>query len=505
MSRMPLLCCVVLSGVLLGGCRSARERPHRSTAVGNPGDMTVSLGPAPASLDRARLSLRHVTLEDCVGGVHRLPGGTVDLLDDAPELPLPPLAAGLCGLGLEVAGALVVEGSLADGRPLRAELDLGALELGLDERLELRVPEGEVGPSLDLVLGAEGWLDPDWIPAGERVDVVPGDGLHGALVDRLRDGARLVDHQTETTVAQATDEPAPTQPDALVAVGAGGQLRLSFDGGASWAVDLRTGDGEEALDLEAVIAVPDHPLGPQAVAVGGRTEFRAVSITVGPEATEAPDLDREGLRAGTWTGQQFVVVGEQGAVSRSSDGLTWDEDPLLGDCDLLAVHSDGDSVLAAGVQGCAWASEDGGMAWTPLPELSDTALRLVRWEAAWVVLLEDGTVHWTVDPTAGWTPLELGEEVARDLLMDDVAVRILTGSSVLSTDDLTAVWDADGPGPELRQWVGAGERLLALTEDGTIVAAAPGAVDAPLAWETVGTAPRATSGALPYAFALWPR
>lgn len=504
MSRKRLLCCVVLSG-LVTGCRSARERPDRSTAVGNPGDMRVSLGPAPARLDTARLSLRHVTLEDCAGVVHRVPAGPLDLLSDDALLHLPPLAAGLCGLGLEVAGALVVEGTLLDARPLRAELDLGALELGLDERLELEVPEGEHGPTLDLVLGAGGWLDRDWIPAGERVDVAPGDGLHDALVDRLRDGARLVDRQTETTLGQATDEPVPTQPDALVAVGAGGQLQLSFDGGASWAVDLRTGDGEEALDLEAVIAVPDHPSGARAVALGGRTAFRAVTLTVGPEATEAPALDREGLRAGTWTGEQFVVVGEQGAVSRSSDGFTWDEDPLLGDCDLLAVHSDGNTVLAAGDQGCAWASEDGGMAWTPLPDLPATALRLVRWEASWVVLLEDGSVHWTPDPTAGWTPLELGEQAARDLLVDGLAVRVLTESSVLSTDDLSAVWGADGPGPELRQWVGAGERLLALTEDGTIVSAAPGAVDAPLVWETAGAAPRATNGALPYAFALWPR
>lgn len=505
MSRLRLLSCVVLSGVLLGGCRSARERPDRSTAVGNPGDMTVSLGPAPARLDRARLSLRHVTLEDCAGGLHRLPGGTVDLLDDAPDLPLPPLEAGLCGLELDVAGALEVEGTLDDGRPLRAELDLGALPLRLAERLELTVPEDEEGPALALVLGADGWLEPDWLPAGEEVVVAPGDGLHGALVDRLRDGAVVVDRETEATLGQATDAPSPTQPDALVAVGAGGLLQLSFDGGASWPVDLRTGDGDAALDLEAVIAVPDHPFGPRAVAVGGRMDFRAVKLTVGPEATEAPTLDRSGARAGTWTGEQFVVVGEEGTVSRSTDGHTWDEDPLLGDCDLLAVQSDGDRVLAAGFQGCAWASEDGGMSWAPVPDLPTTALRLVRWDAQWVVLLEDGSVHWTPDPASGWTALELGGELGLDLAVDGVAVRVLTSAAVLSTDDLSAVQRADGPGPDLRQWVQADETLLALTEDGSIVSAAAPTVDAPLSWETVGEAPRATSGALPFALAPWPR
>ncbi len=491
---------------LVWGCRSPRERDPRdqSTAVGNPGDMTVRLGPAPVALERALLPVARLTLTDCAGVAHAVaaPEAGLSLLE-GPGLALPALDGGLCGLALEPDGPLVLGGVLDDGRTFSATIDLGPLALAL-------AVDGDAGAegdaALALVLGDHGWLDAAWLPAEAPVVVAPGGALHDVVAAHLEGGLTLRDAATGAVLAQARERPPRDQPGALVAVGASGLLRLSFDGGASWAVSLDAPGEDPEQTLAAVVAVPDHPEGPRAVAVGGGEAFVGVQLTEGPEAAAAEPLDRGGALAVAWTGRQLVAVGPMGLVSRSDAGRLWDEDPSLDACYLTTVAAAGTAVVALGEAGCSFVSEDGGLAWTAAAALDQKVQQVVRVGGRWVARLDDGGVVDGGPALEAWTAVDLGGDSARELVVDGSGVlRILGHATTHATADLAAVVSAPDDGLDLRRWVAADTELVAMDADGRLHAAPLPAGTAAPDWSPRGTAPTAPDGSLPRAFAVWPR
>lgn len=506
--RNPLL---LTAACLLatGGCRSDEERGPRptpqSTAVGNPGDMTVSVVPvADLDLHSAVLRTDRIDVRTCAGPTVSLavPTGALDLdADYAVPLGLPESPVrlgGTCGLALGPTSRLLLDGTLTDdGRPLTATLELGAIAVDFEP------PSASDTPQLELSLGGPDWLRTEWLSGAGAVAITPGTSLHDTLVEALASGAAVYDRTTNTPLSTPPDHFPLTQPDALVAVGASGRVTFSFDGGAGW-TDLITPERTDPTAvLDAVAVAADHPDGPRAVAVGGAETARALKLTPGPEWYEADGVDAlPGLRDVVWTGTQFIAVGEAGTVTRSPDGVTWDLDPSVGDCDLLAVAVDGDDALAVGWEGCVYTSSDQGLSWDEGAPLAETGVAIAHIDGVWVVAGADGKLHWSATPDIEWLTKVVDDVALRDVTVSDGWVKAIGDEGIVFTEDFVDFPTVGATG--FRRWARTPTGLVALRNTGEVFAAP--ADDWTLEyWTLLGETGLDLDGIAPHDIAGWPR
>lgn len=145
---------------------------------------------------------------------------------------------------------------------------------------------------------------------------------------------------------------------ALIATGDGRILR-SADAGGTWAEAAPAGAPLLALD-----AAPDLSLA-LTVGAGGRL-LRSVDAGIGWAPVSSGTSVT--LRAVRIAAGAAWAVGDAGTVLRSGDGgATWTPSPSPTDVDLLAVDAIGDTVWIAGRQGAVFRSPDGGATWMAVP------------------------------------------------------------------------------------------------------------------------------------------
>lgn len=95
-------------------------------------------------------------------------------------------------------------------------------------------------------------------------------------------------------------------------------------------------------------------------------------VNQGPPVLRLPDL-----RDVVWTGTQFIVVGDYGALLTSANGTTWTPRNIATGRDLLAVGISGSQFMAAGEDGIILRSTDGA-SWTEVRRPDSPALNDVR-------------------------------------------------------------------------------------------------------------------------------
>ncbi|MCB9681731.1 MAG: hypothetical protein H6733_09690 [Alphaproteobacteria bacterium] len=149
MSHRPLFAVVAASLSVLSGCY---DGPREGIAVGNPGQ-GVTLRIQPQSDVTALSSMVHlaaVSAIGCDGSVTALYGPVAASAVGGTPLDLP--GTTLCGLRLELAEPLVVEGSSADGTTFSLALDV--------DRVDVSATMGFTTTAHPLVfmLGPDGWL-----------------------------------------------------------------------------------------------------------------------------------------------------------------------------------------------------------------------------------------------------------------------------------------------------------------------------------------------------------
>ena len=116
-------------------CGCVAGDPHQGTAVGNPGNLDVSVGDVPdeISLDRAEIHAADLVLLECSGGVAVVRVQTVlDALAPSPvEIPVP--SGTWCGVLLtldpEVLGQVVLAGTTDGGTTFTLDLNPGSIPL----------------------------------------------------------------------------------------------------------------------------------------------------------------------------------------------------------------------------------------------------------------------------------------------------------------------------------------------------------------------------------------
>lgn len=230
------------------------------------------------------------------------------------------------------------------------------------------------------------------------------------------------------------------------AVGTGGKIVRSEDGGKTWARQnvstIENLQGIAAWDAQTAVVVGNRGLafhttdggkewkpsvvpksdnpnkllrvriyGDTAWAVGEfggffRSDDKGATFTrVLPEKDSA-------FNAVTFRGQTGFVVGEFGSMFKTTDGgATWNPVELVNKVSLMAIdfRSDTDGV-AVGLSGTMMTTSDGGLTWTVLPELTREHLFDVHfYENKWVVVGDKG-VKLTSDADAkNWTVGKVSE------------------------------------------------------------------------------------------------
>ncbi|UXI70142.1 WD40/YVTN/BNR-like repeat-containing protein [Tahibacter amnicola] len=117
-----------------------------------------------------------------------------------------------------------------------------------------------------------------------------------------------------------------------------------------------------------------------AVGYNGGAEPAVIYVSTDGSTWEAREVDHHGeLNGVTWTGSQFVLVGEDGFVATSPDGTSWTPRRQGELTNLYAVRWVGDEYVALGYLGPSLRSSDG-RHWTPFqvghgftPPLTDIA------------------------------------------------------------------------------------------------------------------------------------
>lgn len=184
--------------------------------------------------------------------------------------------------------------------------------------------------------------------AGERLVAV---GERGIIL--LTDDIGKSWRQARVPVSVALTDAHFPQPDKGWAIGHGGVVLHSADGGASWVKQL---DGRQAAMIEQE----------EAKAEAARSGEEASRRLRDAERLVAEGADKPFLAVHFTDAKHGLVVGAYGLAFATADGgNTWQS--LKGRIDnprgrhLYGIHADGKSIYLAGEQGAFYHSEDGGL------------------------------------------------------------------------------------------------------------------------------------------------
>ena len=451
------------------GCRGSRG-PDHSTGVGNPGNMTVELGPTTdLVLDTTEWSVSRVAVRLCDDVEVIVESSDAPFsVDGAVSIELPGIGGSsmVCGLRVDGGQPLVVEGEGAGGGVFDAALAVGPIEVDFAVPLAI-----DSETRLELILGAEGWLDAAWLgldPAAP-VTIDVDHPQHDAIVDRLST-ASVSDRQTGEVLA-TTEDVAAVPLSLHVTVGYGGWMMGSFDDGRTWSQLRAPDDDAPSSHLYGVAAAPGTAESPVLVAVGGEEEGLVVVSTDG-STFEARSIATFGLRDVVWDAGQFIAVGRDGRVATSTDGDDWALLDPLGDCHFSSVAAKAGVVVAVGTEdgtsGCVWRSEDLAQSFEVLAALSTPGLRVTMDADDLVVIGEDGKLNHMPTGGSSWSTLVVDDPYLHDVVLRDGWVKVLGDDGVYYVEDWATVVPGETAG--FVRWVPTldDRDLLAVTEDGEV-------------------------------------
>ena len=250
-------------------------------------------------------------------------------------------------------------------------------------------------PSLTAVNPAQSYLL-GIAQAGQRLVAV---GERGLII--LSDDLGVTWQQASSPVSVTLTAVRFADAEHGYAVGHGGSVLVSQDGGTHWTASLdgrraaqtllvaaqAQGNPREITEAERLVEDgPDKPFldlwveGPEDAYVIG-----AFGLALRPRdggKSWQPWLQRNAnpgglhLNAIRSRGQRVVIAGEQGLVLLSEDGgasFTQVETPYSGSFFTVELPADG-SIVLAGLRGNALRSEDGGASWSPLTSPVDASI-----------------------------------------------------------------------------------------------------------------------------------
>ncbi len=277
------------------------------------------------------------------------------------------------------------------------------------------------------------------------------DPLHGVLavgyfLYYTADGGRTLDWAPVSSppgaVMPGWEGVAMTSATHAIAVGTGGAIALSDDGGKSWTpVGAGTApDGGIVNVTENDLYAVACPTATRCYAAGGygvilSSDDSGKSWTV----TTAPGANS--LRAFWFSDATHgVAVGDFGVVETTADGTTWSlTGPQASGQDLYAVGGVPPGLLfAAGAQGYALASIDQGLSWQPIgpPVQGDIhALFFADPENGFLVTGRPGVIYVTRDGGLSWRPQLSGLPALSALAFTDLTHGFAAGAggSLLGT------------------------------------------------------------------------
>jgi photosystem II stability/assembly factor-like uncharacterized protein len=242
--------------------------------------------------------------------------------------------------------------------------------------------------------------------------IAPGDQIAwavgtGGKIIRSEDGGKSWTRQQTSTIENLQGIAAWDEKTAVV-VGNRGLAFHTTDGGATW--------------KPSVVPKSDNPnkllrvsiFGDTAWAVGEfggffRSDDKGATFTrVLPEKDSA-------FNAVTFRGQNGILVGEFGTMFKTSDGgVTWTESPNENKVSLMSIAFSSDTEgVAVGLAGTLMTTADGGATWTLVPPLTREHLFDVKWDTnRWVVVGDKGVM---LTAEAGASDWKLGKVFEGDI------------------------------------------------------------------------------------------
>lgn len=283
-----------------------------------------------------------------------------------------------------------------------------------------------------------------WNAVWSQGSVAVAVGQGGAVMRSSDGGARWqpVESGTQRTLTAVWG----SGPDDLYAVGAGGAILVSADAGASWTLLPNT----TSDDLRAVRGRARREV--YIVGSSGTVLHTRDGVQFVNEASGAPgDLLGIALR-----GDKLFAVGVRGAITTRDPGGRWRLLPGGHRGTLHAVWRGRDGSACAAGQGGAVLCQRAGLGWVPMPTgVRANLAGIAGDDAGTLVAVGDyGTVIRSADGGEHWTLLPTGER------------------GTLAPDDTSPTW-AQLPTRENRAlsavWLGADGRGLVVGRDGIIL------------------------------------
>ncbi|MFT4563810.1 MAG: photosystem II stability/assembly factor-like uncharacterized protein [Gammaproteobacteria bacterium] len=251
----------------------------------------------------------------------------------------------------------------------------------------------------------------------------------------------------------------------LVAVGADGTIVRSEDGGKTWAT-VSSGTSSSLIAL--------HGEGQRLVAVGDNGTI--VRSEDGGEAWATVSSGAHStLAALHGEGQRLVAVSSDGPFVRSEDGgKTWATASSGTDSTLVALHGEGLRLVAVGNNGIIVRSEDGGKTWATVASSTDRVLIALHGEGQRLVAVGDnGTIVRSEDGGKTWATVSSGTVSDLRALHGEGQRLGAVGDNgaIVRSEDGGKTWAtvSNGTDSTLIALHGEGQRLVAMGENGTIV------------------------------------
>ncbi len=271
-----------------------------------------------------------------------------------------------------------------------------------------RTDGGKGGPASAVVSATPRAAGSSWVTATPFSSQIHGTGFTVAQRCRISNA-----HAESTRAASGF----------FVAVGASAAIYTSPDA-ATWTA--QSAPAGFSTDLRAVTGDTLRPgvlndLGLLYVAVGDALSAVYSADGVTWQLGQAPQAGEPNLRAIAHAGRRFVAVGDAGRIRYTDNGFNWFDRVSPTNADLAAISYATNRFIAVGAAGTAMVSGDG-VSWSLLATGVSANLRgvaygnnnstapstvLSRAINTWVIVGDAGTVLYSRDFGASWSPVTL--------------------------------------------------------------------------------------------------
>ncbi|HSC68188.1 MAG TPA: YCF48-related protein [Cellvibrio sp.] len=260
---------------------------------------------------------------------------------------------------------------------------------------------------------------------------------------------------------------------ALAIAGPPGTVLVSNDEGKSWRVRLALGDANQGYFHQLL---SDDKGTFVAIAGPGKIHF---SADAGETWAASAGENSKQLFAGIYDqpGQQFIAVGQQGAIQNSRDGKNWQAINTGITHNMQAIYADKKTLWIGGEQGILLRSDDAGTNWEQIPtNITNTILTisqtrkgtlLATGNNGLILRSDDSGKHWAIIAS---TINDMLRKPVQDPATGIIYIASRAGTIIYSKDD-GKHWRAMEPitqasiktlaiDTDARMLLGGGERLI---------------------------------------------